>query len=641
MRWQLRHGIRVLTLIALAVLCLTTPLRAQPFAAMVMDARTGEVLHSTNADTRLHPASLTKMMTLYIAFEAVENGEIDLDTRVRISQTAAGQPPSRLGLRAGQRITFRHLIRAAALRSANDAATAIAEALEGSVSNFADRMNRTAAALGMSRTRFRNPHGLTQDGHMSTARDMSILGRHLYFDYPGYYNLFSRLSEDAGIATVRNTNRRLLQSYRGADGIKTGFTNAAGYNLTAMAERDGVRILVTVMGARSSAHRHQQVTDLLNRGFREAPRRASTRAPSPPRYVPGAEDQGSGVAAGRVIRLQRAPTSSLFPRARPDPNAPPPPEMLAAISESVGQALQGLQTTGEDPDMPDQEATETPQALTALERSPMPPPRPERVETDHTDYAADAEASLPADPDAMPEVEIAAADPQPDVSEAEPRAPEQPALAEDAPAESQAPQQFAHDPALIAQISVENGVIVIPGLPAIVPQSDPQAMIGDAPGVDTPPIALNTLPEIEPARSGLIVDETGRILWRDEPLLNALQDDAAAELIVPPTIVLTSADDRPDSAVATAPTQIVAMVSTSGGRLFGVELGRYGSISEADRVLLRLSLSEGGVLGTGARSTQAVSGQYAARVEGLTEAEADAVCARLSARAQPCTVLVP
>jgi D-alanyl-D-alanine carboxypeptidase len=220
---------------ACLVVLVPAVVRAAPFAAVVMDARTGEVLRSTNADTRLHPASLTKMMTLYIAFEAVKRGEITLDTMVTVSAKAAAEPPSKLGLRPGQRIALRHLIRAAAIRSANDAATAIGEAIEGSEAAFARRMNRTAQALGMTRTTFRNMHGLTQDGHLSTARDMTILGRHMIYDFPQYYNLFSRRSADAGIAQVQHTNKRFLDSYRGADGIKTGYTRAACFTLVASA----------------------------------------------------------------------------------------------------------------------------------------------------------------------------------------------------------------------------------------------------------------------------------------------------------------------------------------------------------------------------------------------------------------------
>ena len=237
-----------------------------PYAAVVMDARTGKIYHSRNADTRLHPASLTKMMTLYIAFQAVERNEISLDSYVKVSANAAAEPASKLWLRKGQKIKLRYLIRAAAIKSANDAATAIGEAISGSETAFGKRMTRTARALGMNSTTFKNAHGLTQSGHLSTARDMSILGRHMIYDYPQYYNLFSRRSASARVATVRNTNRRLLNSYKGADGIKTGYTRAAGSNLVASAERGGERIIATMFGGSSSAARNARVVKLLDMG---------------------------------------------------------------------------------------------------------------------------------------------------------------------------------------------------------------------------------------------------------------------------------------------------------------------------------------------------------------------------------------
>jgi D-alanyl-D-alanine carboxypeptidase len=330
---------RLPALIGLAlILCVTlaaAPLRAAPYAAMVMDARTGEVLHSRNADTRLHPASLTKMMTLYIAFEAVRLGEIGLDTEVRISRNAAAEPPSKLGLRAGSRIRFRYLIRAAAIRSANDAATAIAEAIEGSEAAFARRMNRTARALGMTRTTFRNAHGLTEEGHLSTARDMTIMGRRLFYDYPQYYNIFSRRSDDAGIARVNNTNRHLLNAYRGADGIKTGYTRAAGFNLVASAERGQERIIATVFGGRSTAWRNQRIMELFDMGFERAPSRATVRRPALPTY--------DDLPAGRTIRASGAVARSLIPVQRPGPEPPertPEPALVAAIEEAVGAALE-------------------------------------------------------------------------------------------------------------------------------------------------------------------------------------------------------------------------------------------------------------------------------------------------------------
>ncbi len=328
-----------LFLTALLWLLVFVPLQAiaAPYAAMVIDARTGEVLHSRNADTRLHPASLTKMMTLYIAFEAVRNGEITLDTPVRITSKAASEPPSKLGLRTGQTIAFRYLIRAAAVKSANDAATAIGITLSGSEAAFARRMTRTAKAMGMSRTTFKNAHGLTESGHLSTARDMTTLGRHLLYDYPQYYNLFSRQSTHAGIKTVPNTNRRLLAAYKGADGIKTGYTRAAGFNLVASAKRKDERIIATVFGGKSGASRNAKVAELLDMGFRRAPSRAPIRKPARPAYAGNA---GLG-SATQVASLVGAPEKSLRPALRP--TAGGAVQVAGTVAETAAQNGERIQ----------------------------------------------------------------------------------------------------------------------------------------------------------------------------------------------------------------------------------------------------------------------------------------------------------
>ena len=302
------------------------PLAAAPYAAMVVDARSGEVLHSRNADTRLHPASLTKMMTLYVVFDAVERGEISLDTKVTISRFAAAEPPSKLGLKPGQKIALRYLIRAAAVKSANDAATALGEAISGSEAAFARRMNRMAQALGMDRSTFRNAHGLTEEGHLSTARDMTTLGRHLFYDFPEYYNLFSRRSTDAGVKAVNNTNRKLLNAYRGADGIKTGYTRAAGYNLVASAERGSERIIATVFGGRSGAWRNQRVAELLDMGFSRAPTKVAVVKPRKP--VLGSAGEVV-VASGLMTATPRPP---LRPLAAPSPS-------LVALRSGIEDAL--------------------------------------------------------------------------------------------------------------------------------------------------------------------------------------------------------------------------------------------------------------------------------------------------------------
>ncbi len=324
-----------LFLCVLLISVLLAPIRATaaPYAAMVMDARTGEVLHSRNADTQLHPASLTKMMTLYVAFQAIERGEISLDTPVRISRLAASEPPSKLGLRSGQTIRLRFLLRAAAVKSANDAATAIGEAISGSEEAFATRMNRTARAMGMRNTNFRNAHGLTQSGHLSTARDMSVLGRHVIYDFPQYYNLFSRRSANAGIATVRHTNRRWLDSYSGGDGIKTGYTRAAGFNLVASAQRGQERVIATVFGGSSTAARNARITELMDMGFNRAPARATIRRPNPPAAMLSSNETPRSTTGGsKTIRVSGSVNTSIRPVSRPTV-APVAEELLVAAVE--------------------------------------------------------------------------------------------------------------------------------------------------------------------------------------------------------------------------------------------------------------------------------------------------------------------
>ncbi|KAA9005256.1 D-alanyl-D-alanine carboxypeptidase family protein [Histidinibacterium aquaticum] len=327
-----RTGLILCVVLVLAALAPLTS-RAAPYAAMVVDARSGEVFHAENADTQLHPASLTKMMTLWIAFEAVERGEIGLDDVITIPREAAAEPPSELGLQTGQQIRFRYLIRAAAVKSANDAATAIAFAVAGSEEAFAARMNRTARAMGMTSTNFKNAHGLTEVGHMSTARDMTLLGRHMIYDWPQYYNLFSRRSTDAGLRTVSNTNRRFLDAYSGADGIKTGYTRAAGSNLVASAQRGTERIVVTVFGAPGSAARNQRVAELMDLGFSRAPTQVALRRPERPTYL-------GPVAGAHTVRVSGAVSSSLRPTARPLRALPPDvnADLIAAAVEAAVSA---------------------------------------------------------------------------------------------------------------------------------------------------------------------------------------------------------------------------------------------------------------------------------------------------------------
>jgi D-alanyl-D-alanine carboxypeptidase len=257
------------------------------YAAIVIDADTGRVLHSRNADTRNFPASLTKMMTLFMTFEALEKGTLRLDQRLRVSKRAAGQPASKLGLKEGETITVEDAIRALSVKSANDVATVIAEAIGGTEIKFAQMMTKRARALGMKRTSFRNASGLPNRRQLSTARDMSILAQALIERFPSYYGYFSEASFRYKGKKYRNHNS-LLKNYDGTDGIKTGYIRASGFNLVASAERDGVRLIGVVFGGKTADRRDRHMQSLLNRSWTGA-RAASTIAaipiPKPP--IPG------------------------------------------------------------------------------------------------------------------------------------------------------------------------------------------------------------------------------------------------------------------------------------------------------------------------------------------------------------------
>lgn len=236
------------------------------YAAMVVDAQSGAVLYARRPDIPRYPASLTKMMTLYLAFEALEAGRLRLERKLPVSKRAAGQAPSRLGLKAGQSITVRDAVLALITKSANDAATVLAEAISGSESKFGVRMTKRARALGMTRTRFTNASGLYNRRQVTTARDMVTLAIALQRDFPQYYPYFATRSFRYGKRTYRNHNR-LLERYAGTDGIKTGYIRASGFNLVASVERDGQRLVGVIFGGRSTRSRDREMVKLLDQGF--------------------------------------------------------------------------------------------------------------------------------------------------------------------------------------------------------------------------------------------------------------------------------------------------------------------------------------------------------------------------------------
>ncbi len=250
--------------------------------SIVIDDATGNVISADGPDRLNFPASLTKMMTLYLTFEALRDHRIGLRTPFRVSARAASMPPTRLGLRAGTSIRVSDAIQAIVIKSANDVAVVLGEGLGGSESRFASLMTRKARQLGMTRTTFLNASGLPNPGQQSTARDLVILAHHLVDDFPEYYHYFGQRSF-AYRGRIIPTHNRLMLSYAGMDGLKTGYIRAAGYNLAASAVRNGRRLVAVVLGGPTSPARNREMAQVLDSGFaalRSEPVVASRAAPS-------------------------------------------------------------------------------------------------------------------------------------------------------------------------------------------------------------------------------------------------------------------------------------------------------------------------------------------------------------------------
>ena len=244
---------------------LSVPAKAST-SSIIIDADSGEILSSSAADQLRYPASLTKVMTLYITFDALEKGLIRMDDKLPVSRNAANRSPSKLGLRAGEKISVRDAIMALVIKSANDCATVLAEGLGYSEENFAKTMTNVARELGMKNTTFKNASGLPNRAQKTTARDMALLGAAMYHHFPQYYKLFSAKKFTYKGKTYY-THNHLLKSFEGADGMKTGFTNAAGFNIITSAERNGNRVIAVTMGHDTAKLRDRKVAKLMNMGL--------------------------------------------------------------------------------------------------------------------------------------------------------------------------------------------------------------------------------------------------------------------------------------------------------------------------------------------------------------------------------------
>ena len=323
------------------------------YASIIVDMDNQEIIHARQIDAPRFPASLTKVMTLYLTFEALDQGRLKIDQALPVSAYAASQPPSKLGLKTGDRILVRDAINALIIRSANDAAMVLAEAIGGSEPVFAAQMTQRARQLGMQKTVFRNPHGLPNSNHRSTARDMAKLAHAMIRNHRSYYPLFAQKTMRYKGRTLKTTNALLGQT-QGVDGLKTGYTNASGYNLTISAERNGRRLVAVVMGGASGKSRDRHMRDLIERGFdvmlktpltapapitvrREpVPRRKAVRnASTAILNLRGADGQSQPVIKGRALQVRRPAKSewSLFLGEFPTPRA-----ANAQLTRALGSA---------------------------------------------------------------------------------------------------------------------------------------------------------------------------------------------------------------------------------------------------------------------------------------------------------------
>lgn len=283
-----------------------------PQATMVVDADTGEILQASNVDTTIYPASLTKMMTLYLLFDDLEAGKVHMTDRVPVSENAAEQDPSILGLTPGKSLSVEEAMLGMIVKSANDAAMATGEFLAGGDEDvFAERMTRKARELGMTRTTFKNPNGLPNSEQKTTARDMATLARALMHNHAREYHWFSTKSFMFN-GQVVNGHNHLLDHYKGADGLKTGFIAAAGFNIVTTAKRNDRHLVAVVMGWPTWQSRDRQVAKLLDAGFKRAPDNSGVQLAEAPLQQQSSEesDESADKAARAVMTAMAAPSKA-------------------------------------------------------------------------------------------------------------------------------------------------------------------------------------------------------------------------------------------------------------------------------------------------------------------------------------------
>lgn len=580
--------------------------RGPRHAAMIMDANTGAILHNDDGDQLRHPASLTKMMTLYLTFETIETGRLSMSSQVKMSQEAASAPPSNLGLEAGEEISVADAIKALITKSANDVAVALAEKIGGSEANFVRLMNAKAKALGMSKTNFENASGLPNPDQVTTARDMITLGLRLQDDYPQHYQLFSMRVFRYGRSSYRNHNT-LMNHFAGIDGIKTGYTRASGFNLVSSVRRGGKHLVGAVFGGRSAGTRNAEMRLLLTRAMNRAST-LKTRKPAPM----------------LISKLKSEPKMAVRP-AKPKPEikiaAAPPPQLAAA-----------------------------PKPVPVAAAKPKPVPVPQVV----------AEA---AHPHPAPRAEVAATETTPMDTEPAAEPSPEPAAAP-APVEVAKVRRVMVEPRVRKPVSPDETTDMAPELEVMetiiakttpAAPSTPAMMLGasgvgppeaaDAtPAANTtavPPVAPAPIASAEPARTKAVpavakLTKTAAI----SPRQNSIPEPRAP----PAQRGKAPSSLEAQAAVLQSPQRVAALQPASAPAAhFEIQIGAYASVDEAQRSLNAVQARAGNLLGSHPSVTLPVSKSgrqiYRARFRGFDAASAASTCQQLRKQAFDCFVM--
>lgn len=596
---------------------------------MILDANTGAVLHDEDGDEPRHPASLTKMMTLYLTFDTVEQGRMSLSSMVKISQEAASVAPSKLELEPGEEISVADAVRAVITKSANDVAVALAEKIGGSQANFVRLMNAKAGELGMSKTHFENASGLPDPEQVTTAHDMITLALHLQDDFPQHYPLFAMREFRYNGHSLRNHNT-LMNSFTGIDGIKTGYTQASGFNLVSSLRRNGRHLVGAVFGGQSAATRNGEMRTLLTRALnRASPTR--TRKPSayliakiksePKLAVRPAKKAAAVVAEAKPAVVAEKPAPAPRPALRSPPQTLPvePPAASPGVPTS---AVEAEKTSAAEPAPPPPGTTlqvaKVRHVMVAPRQGPKrPPPKPSET----TDMAATEEGET--------------SGPDPAVSETIVPKSSAPAHTASLPATT-ASMLGAADVAAdapLAPATVTAPVVAKAATPAPEPRASKAASAAkreqrEKDSADK--IAPAKTQKPEPAMMPAAATAAG-----------ALSKVRVARTLTVPPGLRPSTFEAQASALKTG--TALAANSDSGSR-FEIQVGAYASLSEAQRALSAVQTRAGPIVASHPSVTHPVSKDgrqvYRARFRGFDANAAASACQGLRKQAFDCFVMV-